>query len=733
MFQALGQRLVRWRWLVIGLWAAAVVASLVFAPRVGSVLRAGGFSAGQIESQLAIDRIRADFDTRGVPVEVVFRSDSLVATDPEFVRSAAAALEPLRRIDAVSQITPFWSNATQVAPSGRTAYATVMVDVEEERAHQLVPLIRESLGPTDLEVHIAGGAVFYNDIQSLSESDLRRAEIIGLPFAVIALLLVFGSVVAAGIPVAAGGATVLVGLASIWAIGQVVDFSIFALNVVTLIGLGLGADYSLFLVSRFREELRAGRDVPDAVVRTVDTAGRAVVFSGLAVLTGLASLSIFEFMMLRSIGIGGSVVVLLALLAALTLVPAILAILGPNVNRLQIWRWRVGPRNGWSRLAYAVMRRPLPVFLGVSALLVLAGVPFLHVRVSAADPSVLTAASPSRQAYDLLVAEFGEGHVLPLVAVSRFPGGALTPDAIEQQHAFGAALEADPRVRRVASIAAIDPRITLEQYQLLYRDPAAVSEAYAATISAALVRGSTSLTIIEPEARSSSVEARDLVRAIRDYRDRHDLDLLLGGGAASLGDFVDRLYSDFPIAVGIILGITYIVLVILFRSLVLPLKAVLMNALSLLASFGVLVLVFQDGWLSGQLGFQPLGFIEATLPILLFALLFGLSMDYEVFLLARIKEAHDAGHDNATSVAIGLERSGRVITSAALVVIVVSLAFVTADIVLIKAVGLGAAIAVFVDATIVRSLLVPATMRLLGSWNWWMPGWLPLPEWRSDV
>ncbi len=733
MFQALGQRLVRWRWLVIGLWVAAVAVSLVFAPRVGSVLRAGGLTASQLESQLAIDRLRADFDISGVPVEVVFHSESLVATDPEFVRSAAAALDPLGRIESVRQITPFWSNPAQVAPSGRTAYATVIVDVEEERAHQLVPLIRDSLGPTDLDVHIAGAAVFYNDIQSLSEGDLRRAEIIGLPFAVSALLLVFGSVIAAGIPVVAGGASVIVGLASIWAIGQVADFSIFALNVVTLLGLGLGADYSLFLVSRFREELRAGRDVPDAVVRTVDTAGRAVVFSGLAVLTGLASLSIFEFMMLRSIGIGGSVVVLLAVLAALTLVPAILAILGPNVNRLRIWRWRIGPRNGWSRLAYAVMRRPLPVFLGVSALLILMGVPFLHVRISAADPSVLTAASPSRQAYDLLAAEFGEGHVSPLFAVSRFPGGALTPEAIEQQHAFGAALEADPRVRRVASIAAIDPRITLEQYWLLYRDPAAIPEAYAATSSAALVRGSTSLTIIEPVARSSSAEVRDLVRAIRDYRDRHDLDLLLGGGGAALTDFVDRLYSDFPIAVAIILGITYIVLVLLFRSLVLPLKAVLMNALSLLASFGALVLVFQDGWLSEQLRFQPLGFIEATLPILLFALLFGLSMDYEVFLLARIKEAHDAGHDNTTSVAIGLERSGRVITSAALVVIVVSLAFVTADIVLIKAVGLGVAIAIFVDATIVRSLLVPATMRLLGSWNWWVPSWLPLPDWRSEV
>jgi RND superfamily putative drug exporter len=229
---------------------------------------------------------------------------------------------------------------------------------------------------------------------------------------------------------------------------------------------------------------------------------------------------------------------------------------------------------------------------------------------------------------------------------------------------------------------------------------------------------------IEPRASASSAEARELVDAIREYRDRHGLDLLVGGGAASLSDFTDRLYEDFPKAVGVILLVSYLVLLALFRSVLLPLKAVFMNVLSLAASFGALVLVFQEGWLAGLLGFEPLGYIEATLPVLMFALLFGLSMDYEVFLLTRIKEAHDDGSDNTEAVALGLERSGRVITSAATVVIVVSLAFVSADIVLIKAVGLGAAIAIFVDATIVRTLLVPATMKLLGEWNWWAPEWL---------
>ena len=515
-----------------------------------------------------------------------------------------------------------------------------------------------------------------------------------------------------------------------WLFGQQVGFSIFALNVVTLVGLGLGADYSLILVSRFREELAAGRSVHDAVPRTVATAGKAVVFSGAAVLTGLASLMVFEFMMLRSIGAGGALVVLIAVAAATTFVPALLAVLGPRVNLWRVWRPSVGPRNGWARLARAVMRRPLPIFLSVSAFLVVLGLPFLHVRLNAPDARVLTPDSPSRVAYEFLRDEFGEGHQTPLFLVSRFPGGALAPDAVAAQHALTRALEADPRVARVGGITALDPRITLEQYQLLYRYAPGIGDPWARALADTFTRENAAFLLVEPSVPSTSPEAEGLVEAIRAYRDAKGLDLLVGGGAAGLKDFVDRLYTDFPKAVLLILVITYVVLAVLFRSVVLPLKAVLLNVLSLLASFGALVLVFQDGWLSNVLRFEPLGYIDSLLPVVLFAMLFGLSMDYEVFLLSRVKEAHDEGRSNTESVAIGMERSGRVVTSAALVVIAVCLAFVTADIVLIKALGLGAAIAVFVDAAIVRALLVPATMHLLGRWNWWAPS-LPRPRLRS--
>ena len=724
MLENLGRLMVRRRWYVIGVWIAIAGLALPLAPRVGEVLRAGGISGGGLESDAAFERYQEDFGLPGSAISIVFHSDELMADDAEFVRAAELALHPLTQLDYVQAVLPFWDNPAQVAESGRTAYAAVVIDLDEEKAHQVVPEIRAAVGASELETHVAGAAAFYTDIQATSESDLRRAEMIGLPFALLALLLVFGSLVAAGVPVVAGGMSVIVGLAAVFLLGQVTSFSVFALNVVTLVGLGLGADYALFLVSRFREELGRGVEPQVAVVTTVATGGRAVLFSGMAVMIGLASLTMFEFMMLRSIGIGGTVVTAIAVAAAITLVPAILAVLGSNIDRGRIWRPRVGIQDGWARLARLVMRHAGLVFLVVGAILLLMGAPLLRIRVSAPDASILTESSPSRRAYELLIREFGVGHVAPSFVVARFEDGALGPEGLEAMYRLGVALEADERVARVRSAVNIDPRLTLAEYRLLYAEPGRITEPYAAGFAAVLTRGNSAVMSIEPRASASSPEARELVDAIREYRDRHGLDLLVGGGAAGLSDFSDRLYEDFPKAVVVILLVSYLVLLVLFRSVLLPLKAVFMNVLSLAASFGALVLVFQDGWLAGLLGFEPLGYIEATLPVLMFALLFGLSMDYEVFLLTRIKEAHDDGSDNTEAVALGLERSGRVITSAATVVIVVSLAFVSADIVLIKAVGLGAAIAIFVDATIVRTLLVPATMKLLGEWNWWAPEWL---------
>ncbi|MYD94945.1 MAG: MMPL family transporter [Chloroflexi bacterium] len=505
--EALGRFTVRWRWPIIAAWLLAASLSLLALPQVGSILRAGGFSADGIEAEEAFERYEQDFGAVGSPIQIAFHHDEWLVTDEAFAAEAARVLAPLAALPDVMRVSTYQDHPTQIAPGGHTAYATLFFDLHPDVAHRIVPELRERLEPSELDVHIAGSPVYYSDIQTLSESDLQRAETVGLPFALIVLVLVFGSVVAAGIPVLAGGASVVVGLALLWLFGQQVGFSIFALNVVTLVGLGLGADYSLILVSRFREELAAGQSVHDAVPRTVATAGKAVVFSGAAVLTGLASLMVFEFMMLRSIGAGGALVVLIAVAAATTFVPALLAVLGPRVNLWRVWRPRVGPQNGWARLARAVMRRPLPIFLSVSLFLVVLGLPFLHVRLNAPDARVLTPDSPSRVAYEFLRDEFGEGHQTPLFLVARFPDGALAPEAVAAQHALTRALEADPRVARVGGITALDPRITLEQYQLLYSYAPGIGDPWARALAETFTRENAAFMLVEPSVPATSPEA----------------------------------------------------------------------------------------------------------------------------------------------------------------------------------------------------------------------------------
>jgi RND superfamily putative drug exporter len=516
----------------------------------------------------------------------------------------------------------------------------------------------------------------------------------------------------------------------VFGVASLTPMSIFVLNLATLLGLGLGVDYSLLMTSRYREELaaRSGPDrVADAVRVTVATAGRAVFFSGLTVLLGLLGLVLFEFMILRSVGIAGAIVVALAVTAALTLLPALLAVIGTRLDALRV-RPVTTQTNGegrWARLARWVMRRPVAVLVPTLAFLLLLGTPFLHVRFNAPDASILPPDVPSRAAFDRLVAEFGEGAFAPLSLAVRTTGPATDPANVARLFDYSRELAADPRVSRVESLVDVDPRLGLEQYQLLYAIPGGPPDRFVRETLTATTRGNlTAFTIFTPYGPNRD-EARGLVADLRNPNGRlappPGVSVLVAGGAADVSDVVGRIGADFPRTALFIVLSTYAVLFVLLRSVILPAKALLMNSLSIVASFGALVWIFQDGNLSRPLGFQPLGFVETTQPVILFCVLFGLSMDYEVFLLTRMKEVWDRTGDNVGAVASGLERSGRIVTSAALIVVLVAGSFAFADIVLIKALGVGMAIAVALDATVVRALLVPATMRLLGRWNWWIP------------
>ncbi len=732
-FDRLGRFVARRARLVIGAWGVLIVLALPLAPQAPGALSAGGFINDNLESALAKAVLEAELGAPPSALVVVFSSPTLEAGTHAFELGAAAAMRDIPAATHVARVVSHLLQPRQVSADRHTAYDIVLLDLPPDDSPKALPVLRDALHDAPgLTVELAGGPAFYGDVQTVSEHDLQRSEIISLPLAALALLLVFGSVVAAGVPLVVGGASVLIALAGVFLIASVMPMSIFVLNLATLLGLGLGVDYSLLMTSRFREELAkrpAGADdaVAEAVRITVATAGRAVFFSGLTVLLGLLGLVLFEFMILRSVGIAGAMVVGLAVLAALTLLPAVLIVVGRNLDRFAVRKVTARPEGdgSWARLAHRVMRRPLAFLIPTLALLLVLGSPFLHVRFNAPDASILPPGVPSRAAFDRLQAEFGEGAFAPISIAIRTQGAATTPDNLARLYDYSRRIAADPRVRRVDSLVDVDPRLTVGQYQLLYGDPNGPRDRFIATALAATTRGDlTAFTLTTPYGPNRS-EGRALVEDLRDPRSAlappAGVAILVGGGAADVADVVDGVAADFPRTALFIVITTYLVLFALLRSVVLPAKALVMNTLSITASFGALVWIFQDGNLSAVLGFQPLGFVETTQPVILFCVLFGLSMDYEVFLLTRMKEVWDATGDNTEAVARGLERSGRIVTSAALIVVVVAGSFAFADIVLIKALGLGVAIAVALDATVVRALLVPSTMRLLGHWNWWMP------------
>jgi len=788
VFERLGRWCAGHPWPVVIVWAILFAVSAPALLHLAGVLKVGGFSNDTTESA----RARAELQTRlgysANELLVVVSSPTLRPNDDTFINQVHSALADVAKEPEIRQVVWHTDNFRQVGRDGHTAYELLVLDPSVDAGPAIVAAVQARLHPTSLHVLLGGAAAFYSDIEAVSSDDLHRAELIAFPFAAIALVLVFRSLVAALVPVVVGGVGVTVATALIFLLAHVTDMSIFVMNVATMIGLGLGVDYSLFITSRFREELATGyqeinRDsqqpvgvnchpersegplagqasrlaglrsadatpgvlrcaqddyagapglqvapsaipreaVRAAIVRTAGTAGRSVCFSGLTVCLGLLALLGFDFMLLRSVGIGGCLVVVCTVLAALTLLPALLSLLGPRIDAFQVLPKSRGVTLFWDRLARVVMRRPLAIGVPALALLLLLGAPFLHVRLSSPDASILPKSVPSRKAFDVLNAQFATGDTAPIMVAIRVPGEALDSANLDKLFDFTHAIARDQRVARIDSIVTIDPRITKAQYHLLYADPTRIPDYWAATLLSSTVKGDTVLVQVDSKYPSTSPESQGLVQSIRQMSLGSGASILVDGEAAEIHDVVQQLYHDFPRALLFIVLTTYSVLFFLFRSVVLPLKAIMMNTLSIVASYGALVFVFQDGHLSGLLGFSPLGYVEATLPILMFCTLFGLSMDYEVFLLSRIKEAYEASGDNQSSVAEGMRRSGRIITSAALIVILVSSSFMAAGIILIKALGLGVALAVLLDATVVRALLVPATMRLLGRWNWWLP------------
>ncbi|HET9919373.1 MAG TPA: MMPL family transporter, partial [Ktedonobacteraceae bacterium] len=559
MFYHLGRLATRFRWLIVGLWMVAIFVSLPFAPQASSILHPGGFSSPDAQSQQAINVLQQKLHLNLTIVQVIFTSQKYSAYDQQFITESQRALANIRTWSEVSGVESFTDNPRQISLDRHAAYVNVLLKSDPDSAPKLLPELERRLQPVpDLQVHVGGSPVFYEDIQSVSESDLRRAEILAFPFAIIALLLVFRSVVAAILPALVGGGAVVVTLALIFGLGHVTDLSIFVLNITTLFGLGLGVDYSLFIVSRFREELARGHSVDDAVAIAVATAGRAVTFSGLTVSIGLVGLIFFRINMLRSVGLGGLLVVALAVLAATTLLPAALSIIGTRINAFPVrlsWLWRRGRgtdsgtqlarqpyESFWYRLSHIVMRYPFRVLLPVLLVLIGLGLPFLSVRFSAPDASILPTYVPSRAAYDLLQQRFNTSETTPILLAVQTQGAVMTPDNINKLYAYVQRIEADPRVARVDSLVSADPRFTLAQYQLLYSHPQLITDPYLAAFVSTSVVGDTTMIQVISKYSMLAPQSQALVQTIRNTNPGGGITVLVDGGTAADIDYVQSLY-----------------------------------------------------------------------------------------------------------------------------------------------------------------------------------------------
>ena len=726
MFAAWGRFVYRFRWLVLGFSALMLAASIVGLTHGGALQNNG---SPTLEFARAGTLISSELpQPGGSSFDLIFQSDSLTATDPAFAAAMDAALAPLRadsRVDLVT--TPYSSpktaSALLISRDGHAALAVIAVKDDFPTARGYYPELRKLVRSDQLSILATGNLAVSHDFDTILKADLQRAEVVSLPVAAILLLVVFATVVAALLPLGVGGLAVVGGLAGVGLLARATNVSTYATNIVTLIGLGVAIDYSLFMVNRFREELAAGRSVEDALARTMSTSGRAVTFSGLTVVIGLSGMLFFQGSFLASMGLAGAVVVAIAVLYALTFLASLLAILGPRVNRLRLpLPQRRAGRGAWHSLATEVMRRPWFVLVPVLALLALLASPFLHIRLANGDVSMLPPSAETRQATQVLTQQFPGHDLTTMTVVVRYASGTpLTSERVGALYGFSRGLAAIPDVEKVDGVVTLDPTLGRAQYQSMLSGP--ISQAPPAVQDAVRQSVGRDIVVLNVSTRqpAESDQARAIVRAIRAEQPPSGSQVLVGGLTAYDVDLLSFIVQRIPGAVLFVVLMTYLALFLLTGSLVLPLKAIVMNVVSISASFGALVWIFQQGHLSHLLNFTPSS-IDPSVPVLLFCIVFGLSMDYEVILISRIQEEYRRTGDTTQAVAEGLERSGRLITGAAGIMVGVFAAFGLADVVLIKSIGLGLAIAVLIDATLVRALIVPAVMRLLGRANWWSPG-----------
>ncbi|MCC7365941.1 MAG: MMPL family transporter [Dehalococcoidia bacterium] len=696
-------------WTVVAIWAVILVASVAMASQVGSVLTTAWEAYVETDSSRADDLLEERVYGGEVPQTelILVQSPSLAVDDPAFRSFAEGVIRDVRAHTAdVANVTSYYETGVPalVSESGRTLLIPVTLTGDMEGAQDNAEVILETLHPRNgqdgFTVLMGGDGSIGLANTDVSEKDLQKAEIIGMPVALVILVFVFGALVAAGIPLIFGVVSIVVAVGLTFLLGQAFEMSVFVVNVITTMGLAVGIDYTLLVVQRFREERARGLDRDDAIIHAGATASRAVLFSGMAVVIALAGLLVVPQSIFRSLGIGAIIVVIVAVTAALTLLPASLRLLGDRVNWGRIpFASRPGNRNSgrfWDRTTRFVMRHPVISVALTASILIAASLPYWTIKLGFAGVSTLPADSEARQAFTLLEEEFSGGLLSPAEVVIDHPDvrSAQVQDAIARLNAqvatdseFGpSAFEANPagNLGLLRITFAGDPQSDAARSAVRRLRSDYIPEAFAGVPGDVYVTGATAIDI-------------DGTQVIRD--------------------------STIPVFL-FVLGLTFVILLVVFHSIVVPIKAIIMNLLSVGAAYGLTVLVFQHGVGNELLGFDTAERVESWVPLFMFAILFGLSMDYHVFLLTRIRERFEHTGDNGESVAYGVRTTAGMITGAALIMVAVFSGFAAGQLIAFQQMGFGLAVAVLLDATVVRSILVPASMELLGERNWYLPKWL---------
>lgn len=683
----------------LGVWIILFVALAFFALRLPSLLEGDGFKMDG-EHQQVMDELTETFD---LPAETLF-----VVFDHTSDQTIQDTLNDIENLKIVKDIQSPLEDSTLYKEN--VSYAMLHFNTDTENMSEVVDDIRQAIG-NEKGVTLTGAAAINKDINSASQKDLASAEAIGLPIALIVLLLAFGSVVAALVPIAVGIVTVVSALGVMTFFGEAMDLSIFVLNIVPMLGLALSIDFALLLINRYKEELTE-KSVVEAVQISIKTAGRSIIFSALCVFIGLGAMFVLEVEIFQNIALGGMLVVAMAVLGSITLLPALLMVLGDRINKWTILRVKPGASTKWRNFASFVMKRPVTLIIVALVLLGIGIIPVKEMTLTIPSVESLPKDYDSRQAYEVMEDEFNMGDQSTIYMIADRPGGWENTDGLNTMKNIEEQLLKDPDVKSVDTVFSASEISSVEQWEQSMLIPDLSGQL--TPLLETFVQDDKLMIPVTLGLNGSSDEAQDWAR---EWADKDiGTDFLIGGHPKFNQEIFDEIFDKVGILLGIILGSTFIILTIAFRSVLIPLKAIIMNVIGLASTFGILVYIFQYG----HFGLEETT-IALIIPVIVFSLVFGLSMDYEVFLISRIQEEYMKHHNNTKATVDGLTSTSKIITSAALIMIVITGAFAFTEVMPVKQIGIGIAIAVAIDASIIRLLLVPSLMKLFGKWNWWLP------------